>query len=402
MRAVGRAVRRPPAARLAYAAFAHTAAYDAAISGYLFGQGFAGDGAFPPTFSLAMDRAGELRYGENPHQRAALYRRPARAAWPGASLIHGKELSFNNLQDLSAAWDAVSDFQEPAAVIVKHATPCGAASAPTLAAAYELAFQGDRAVRLRRHPGLQPPGGRRHRPRHRQALPGVHRRPGLHAGGSGDPGAQEGLPSAGGGTGDGGGGWDYRRISGGLLLQDADAADQAEWRVVTKRAPTDEEMAALRFAWTMVRHVRSNAIALACQVDGGEPGRAAGAAPRPAWRWSGVGGGQTSRVDAVEMAVRKAADRAKGAVLASDAFFPFRDGVDVAAWGGVTAIVQPGGSKQDFEAIAAADETRHGHGLHRRSPLQTLGNRDGHPQAEAQTRTGAEGAGSPYGASSSF
>ena len=133
--------------------------------------------------------------------------------------------------------------------------------------------------------------------------------------------------------------WSWRQISGGLLLQDRDAADQAEWRVVTRRAPSDEEMAALRFAWEMVRHVKSNAIVLA-------QGQAL----------VGVGGGQTSRVDAVHMAVRKAGDRSRGACLASDAFFPFRDGIDLAAEAGVSAIVQPGGSQRDAEAIAAADE----------------------------------------------
>jgi phosphoribosylaminoimidazolecarboxamide formyltransferase / IMP cyclohydrolase len=342
--------------RLAYAAFAHTAAYDAAISGYLFRQGFTGDGAFPPSFLLSMDQAGELRYGENPHQRASLYRRPGAGGVAWGRLIHGKELSFNNLQDLSAAWDAASDFQEPAAVIVKHATPCGAATAPTLAAAYELAFQGDR---------LSAFGG----------ILGCNRvvdgdtaqaigklfleciaAPGFTAD------AQEVLarkkdcrllvvvPEM-------AGGWDYRRISGGLLLQDADTADQAEWRVVTNRAPTTEELAALHFAWTLVRHVRSNAIALACTVDLQKPVQAANSASLTrGLGLVGVGGGQTSRVDAVEMAMHKAADRAKGAVMASDAFFPFRDGLDVAAWGGVTAIVQPGGSKQDSEAVAAADE----------------------------------------------
>ncbi|MDP3047304.1 MAG: bifunctional phosphoribosylaminoimidazolecarboxamide formyltransferase/IMP cyclohydrolase [Chloroflexota bacterium] len=342
--------------RLAYAAFAHTAAYDAAISNYLFRQGFAGNSAFPPSFLLAMDQAGELRYGENPHQRAALYRQPGAGGVAWGQLIHGKELSFNNLQDLSAAWDAVSDFREPAAVIVKHATPCGAATAPTLAAAYELAFQGDRLSAFGGILGCNRPvdGDTAHAVGKLFleciAAPGF------------TPEAEEILarkkdcrllvvePER-------PGGWDYRRIGGGLLLQDADAADQAEWRVVSRRAPTSEEMASLRFAWTMVRHVRSNAIALACTAALGDPALTASGAPSArGLGLVGVGGGQTSRVDAVEMAMRKAADRARGAVLASDAFFPFRDGVDVAAWGGVTAIVQPGGSKQDLEAIAAADE----------------------------------------------
>ena len=342
--------------RLAYAAFAHTAAYDAAISGYLFRQGFAGDRAFPPSFLLAMDQAGELRYGENPHQGAALYRQPGAGGVAWGQLIHGKELSFNNLQDLSAAWDVVCDFREPAAVIIKHATPCGAATAPTLAAAYELAFQGDRLSAFGGILGCnRPVDGDTANAIGKLFLECIAA-PGFTAEAEDILARKKDCrllvvePER-------AGGWDYRRISGGLLLQDADAVDQAEWRVVSGRAPTNDELAALRFAWTMVRHVRSNAIALACQLELGSRAETTSGAPSVrGLGLVGVGGGQTSRVDAVEMAMRKAADRTRGAVLASDAFFPFRDGVDVAARGGVTAIVQPGGSKQDLETIAAADE----------------------------------------------
>jgi phosphoribosylaminoimidazolecarboxamide formyltransferase / IMP cyclohydrolase len=345
--------------RLAYTAFAHTAAYDAAISGYLFQRGFAGEGAFPPSLSLNMDQAAELRYGENPHQRAALYRQPGAGGVAWARLIHGKELSYNNLQDLSAAWDAVSDFAAPAAVIVKHATPCGAATAPALATAYGLAFQGDPLSAFGGILGCnRPVDGDTAKAIGKLFLECIAA-PGFTAQAQDILAAKKDcrllVVEA-----EGPGGWDYRRISGGLLLQDADAADHAKWRVTTRRAPTEDERAALHFAWTMVRHVRSNAITLACTLEPGDSGESAGGTP-PAGGHAlvGVGGGQTSRVDAVEMAMRKAGDRARGAVLASDAFFPFRDGVDAAALGGVTAIVQPGGSKQDLEAIAAADE----HGL---------------------------------------
>jgi len=332
---------------LAYAAFAHTATYDAAIAAYLFDQGFAGQETFPPTLHLSLFKASNLRYGENPHQRAALYRLPGTGGVACGRLLQGKELSFNNFLDLDAAWRAVSDFDLPTAVIVKHTTPCGAACAQDLATAYELAHQGDPLSAFGGILGCN-------RPVDKETALAIGNRflecivaPGF------TPESLEILSrkkdcrlleigSAGGTSGYTPGfrpEWDCRAIGGGFLLQEADVPDEAEWRLVSKRQPTPEELIALRFAWRMVRHVKSNAIVLA-------RGQAL----------VGVGGGQTSRVDAVEMALRKARERASGAVLASDAFFPFRDCVDAAAAGGVTAVVQPGGSVRDAEVIAAADE----------------------------------------------
>lgn len=335
---------------LAYAAFNHTATYDAAIAAYLFSQGFAGQELFPPTLHLSLSKIGDLRYGENPHQRAALYRLPGTTGVAWGRLLQGKELSFNNFLDLDAAWRAVNDFSQPAAVIVKHTTPCGAACAQDLATAYELAYQGDPLSAFGGILGCN-------RPVDRETALAIGNRflecivaPGftpesleilakkkdcrlLEMGPCNNTaGYASSLRPE----------WDCRFIGGGFLLQEADAPDEATWRLVSKRQPTPEEMMALRFAWRLVRHVKSNAIVLA-------KGQA----------MVGFGGGQTSRVEAVDMALRKAGERARGAVLASDAFFPFRDGVDIAAAGGVTAVVQPGGSVRDAEVIAAADE----HGL---------------------------------------
>lgn len=326
--------------RLAYAAFAHTAAYDTAISNYLFGEGFAGPEPFPPALLLALDKATGLRYGENPHQSAALYRQRERNGVAWGQLLQGQDkgLSFNNLLDLDAAWRAVTDFAAPAAVIVKHNTPCGAACAPTLAAAYDLAYQGDP---LSAYGGIlacnRPLDGETARSIGKlfleciaapavtdDALPILARKKDCRVVVVGSGRAER---------------WDCRQISGGILVQQPDAPDAAPWRTVSLRQATNEELTGLRFAWLLVRHVKSNAIVLA-------RGEAL----------VGVGGGQTSRVDAVEMALHKAGDRARGAVLASDAFFPFRDGVDAAAKAGITAVVQPGGSVHDAEAIAAADE----------------------------------------------
>lgn len=324
-------------ARLAVAAFAHTAAYDAAIASYLSKQTCAGASTFPATLVVAAEKAADLRYGENPHQRAALYVTTSGGV-AGGRLLQGKQLSYNNLLDLDAAWGAVRSLEAPAAVIVKHNTPCGAARAATLAAAYELAHQGDplsafggvlacsspldaatasaigkRFLECIAAPDFEP-----------EALAILAAKPDCRLLAL-EPSADS--PVA------------WRPIDGGILVQERDVGDLTRWEVVTRRAPTETEAAGLRFAWAMARHVKSNAITLA-------RGQAL----------VGVGGGQTSRVDAVHMAVRKAADRAAGAVLASDAFFPFRDGIDLAAAAGVTAIIQPGGSLRDAESVAAADE----------------------------------------------
>ncbi len=330
--------------RLAYAAFAHTAAYDAAIAAYLFRQGFAGDAsAYPPHLLLAFDKVRDLRYGENPHQTAALYSERG-AAWPGlagARVLQGKELSFNNMVDLESAWMAAAEHSDPAIVIIKHANPCGAATAPTLAEAYEQAFACDTVsaygsviaanrvldrataaamstlfVEAIVAPGFEP-----------AALELLAHKKDCRVVAMPLPSPMPDM-------------LDLRRLRGGLLAQTYDVSqdDPATWRVVTRRAPTAEEMRGLVFAWRVVKHVKSNAIVL---VQGTAT--------------VGVGAGQMSRVDAVGLAVDEAGPRARGAVLGSDAFFPFADGVERACRAGVTAIVQPGGSRRDQDAIAAAD-----------------------------------------------
>lgn len=329
---------------LAYAAFAHTAAYDAAISSYLYGQGFAGAPApYPPALRLTFDKVNDLRYGENPHQSAALYAERG-APWSGlarARVLQGKELSFNNMVDLESAWTAAYEHADPAIIIIKHANPCGAASAKQLAAAYEAALACDpvsaygSVIAANRPldqatatamaklfieaivaPGYEP-----------EALAALARKKDCRIVELQPPAP---MPAT----------LDLRRLRGGLLAQSYDVSndDPATWRVVTRRAPTAEEMHALIFAWRVVKHVKSNAIVLA-----------RGTAT------VGVGAGQMSRVDSVRLAVDEAGERARGAVVGSDAFFPFADGVEAACAAGVTAIVEPGGSLRDQDAIAAAD-----------------------------------------------
>jgi phosphoribosylaminoimidazolecarboxamide formyltransferase / IMP cyclohydrolase len=340
--------------RLAAAAFARIAAYDDAISTY-FARRTASE-PFPAALDLHFQKRSGLRYGENPHQQAAYYVEPGcpHACVATAEVLHGKELSFNNLLDLDSGFNLVREFAEPAAVVIKHNNPCGAAVGPTLEVAFRMAYEGDplsayggvlafnrevdeatayhitepkRFVECVIAPSYAAP-----------AFELLTTRPSwkknvriLRAGPLSETAGQDKL-------------LDFRRIDGGLLVQTRDAGgdDFAAARVVTKRAPRDQEMADLRFAWRVCKHVKSNAIVFA---RGG--------------RVVGVGAGQMSRVDSVHLAARKAGPLSKGAVLASDAFFPFRDNVDEAAKAGITAIVQPGGSMRDKDSIKACDE----HGL---------------------------------------
>jgi len=334
--------------RFAQAAFSRTAAYDRAISAYFESQ--ASSDPFPPSVALAARRKGLLRYGENPHQRAAVYVDPA-ARGPSvvaAQQLAGKELSYNNLLDLDSALAIVRSFDEPAVSVIKHNNPCGAAVAATLAEATQAALDGDpesafgsvlgmnRPVDVGAAETLAAPGlfveaivAPDFEP---AALEILTTRPKWKANvrlmkvGRLDPPALATV---------------WRQIGGGWLAQDADAGPDVpdEWRVVTRREPAERALAALRFAWSIVRHVKSNAIVLAS-------GRAL----------AGVGAGQMSRVDSVEIAIRKAGARARGAVLASDAFFPFPDSIHRAAAAGIAAIIQPGGSRKDDEVIAACDE----------------------------------------------
>jgi phosphoribosylaminoimidazolecarboxamide formyltransferase/IMP cyclohydrolase len=350
---------------LASSAFRQVAEYDRAIDQYFstrlvaqqvpsaefdpLSEGPAARGVFRLTF---LSRA-NLRYGENPHQRARFYVEPGvelRGSVASAEQLHGKELSYNNILDLDSALNLAREFAGPAAVVVKHNNPCGAAVAPTLADAFLRAWDGDpqsafggilafnRPVDPDTASALMDPKARRfiecviapdYDPRALDALRRWKENVRLLRTGplSGPP---QGL--------------DYRRVDGGLLVQtrDVGADDPDKWKVVTKRKPTEDEFHALHFAWLVCKHVKSNAIVLAngTQVVG-------------------VGAGQMSRVDSVEIAVKKAGGRVKGSVLASDAFFPFRDNVDRAAAAGVAAIAQPGGSQRDADSIAACDE----HGL---------------------------------------
>ena len=352
--------------RLAARAFAHTAAYDADIRDTLArrfaalgrpggtkdtGAGAAAPEAaaeFPPAIRLEFTRKQSLRYGENPHQKGALYVSPAAAAGTVAQArqLQGKGLSYNNLLDLDAAWRLVREFDRPAAVIVKHNNPCGVACAATLSTAFEEARRTDPVsafggiVAFNRE--LDAGGA--------AAAAGIFLEcliaPSISAGAREALQAKTGLRVLEAGTPDPSAtpAFDLRSLSGGLLVQDADTgnADVTAAKVVTRRAPTAEERGALAFAWKVAKHVKSNAIVIAR----GE-------------RTLGVGAGQMSRVDSVRLAVGKAQEPVAGGVLASDAFFPFRDGLDEAAKAGVTAVVQPGGSIRDEEIIAAADE----HGL---------------------------------------
>jgi phosphoribosylaminoimidazolecarboxamide formyltransferase / IMP cyclohydrolase len=358
---------------LAYATFAHTAAYDAAIRDYLAGQGFAGEPAagagegpaWPSALHLDLALVQPLRYGENPHQPAALYNWPGADGPLGGRLLHGKPLSYNNLLDLDAAWRAVRDFDEPTIAIIKHTNPCGLASADTLAAAYPLALAGDptaayggilaanrplddaTAAQIRSlflecivAPGFEDAALERLiKKANLRLLEVPPNRFGTPAS-MGEPAEGVGVPNLLGPAELASGAWEVRSVQGGLLVQQADsgADDTAAWQVVSRRQPSADELHALRFAWAAARHLKSNAIALARGTA-----------------LVGAGAGQMSRVDSVHMAVYKAGERALGAVLGSDAFFPFPDGVELAAASGVTAIVQPGGSLRDDDVIAAAD-----------------------------------------------
>jgi phosphoribosylaminoimidazolecarboxamide formyltransferase/IMP cyclohydrolase len=330
-------VRRAMAAE----AFAHTAAYDAVVAGWFA----AADDALPGFIGLAFDKVADLRYGENPHQRGALY---AATGGPGVLggaevLIEGKEMSFNNWLDVDAALTLVADLDHlgPAAVIVKHNNPCGAAVQGSLAAAYAAAFETDTVsafggiVAFARE--VDEDAARAMADVFTEvvvapsftegALAAFAERKGLRV-------VAAPLPEP--------GGLDVRVLVGGALVQDRDSAPESgdDLEVVSTRQPTEEEWRDLRFAWIVSMRVKSNAIVFARDLA-----------------TVGVGAGQMSRVDASFLAARKAGDRAKGSVMASDAFFPFPDAVEVAADAGVTAVIHPGGSIRDEEVLAAA-ETR--------------------------------------------
>jgi phosphoribosylaminoimidazolecarboxamide formyltransferase/IMP cyclohydrolase len=334
--------------QLAQKAFSHTAAYDAAISSYLTGRDETGVArTFPERWNWHGDKVADLRYGENPHQQAALYRAdpPRMGTIAAFRQLQGKELSYNNIADGDAAWECVNTLGEPACVIVKHANPCGVAIGSGLLDAYRKAFATDpvsafggiiafnrevdavtvhalgaQFVEVLIAPGYAP-----------DALTEIAKKTNVRV--LAIPGRT--------GSGDA---WDMKVVGGGALVQTPDTRNVAaeDVRVVTRKPPTAEQLADLLFAWRVAKFVKSNAIVYCA---GG--------------RTLGIGAGQMSRVDSTRIAALKAANAGlslAGSVVASDAFFPFRDGLDVVADNGAQAVIQPGGSVRDGEVIAAADE----------------------------------------------
>jgi len=334
---------------LAAKAFAHTAKYDTMVSSYLLGREASSDESFAPTLPLVYEKVQDLRYGENPHQRAAFYRElgASGSCVATARTLQGKELSFNNIADTDTAVECVRVFNEPACVIVKHANPCGVATAVSLVDAYDRAYRTDptsafggiiafnreldgatataivnrQFVEVIAAPSVSP-----------EAAVVLHGKQNIRVLVLG--------PLSKGPSSD----REYRSVVGGLLVQTRDTAlaDPATFKIVTQKKPTPTQYADLWFAWRVCKYVKSNAIVFA--KDG---------------MTIGVGAGQMSRVYSTHVAALKAKDEnleVEGSSMASDAFFPFRDGIDAAARYGIKAIVQPGGSKRDDEVIAAADE----------------------------------------------
>ena len=325
---------------LAWEAYSHTAEYDTAIARYLAGR--LGQGKFPAKLHLGFDKVQDLRYGENPHQQAAFYREQGFAGpgVAGARQLHGKELSFNNIVDLEAAYAIANEFDAPAATIIKHTNPCGTGTGDSLAAAYAKAYEADPVSAFGGIIGLNREVDAATAEKISTLFAEAVIAPGYSEDALTILTQKKNVRLLAADFGGGAAAFDIKRVSGGILVQDADAGDPAaELKAVTRRAPNEAEMAQLQFAWKVVKHVKSNAIVVAA----GD-------------RTLGVGAGQMNRVGAANIALTQAGEAARGAVLASDAFFPFRDTVDAAAKAGITAIIQPGGSVKDEESIAAANE----------------------------------------------
>ena len=332
---VDQAMRR----RLAAEAFAHTSGYDSWIAAYM--RSNEADG-FPPEISFSGLLTQPLKYGENEHQKAAFYRLgPHPGGLGGAVQVQGKELGFNNIQDASAAYQLVRDYERPAAAIVKHMNPCGLAVADDIAKAYLLAYECDKVSAFGGIVAVNRPLDRSTAEQivqivtHLVIAPEVldeatdvlARRKGMIVLAAQPP--RTGIFD-----------YDVRSVPGGFLVQEWDRIgfDRSAFTVATRRAPTEAEWEQLGFAWTAVKHVKSNAIVLFKDSAA-----------------VGVGAGQMSRVEAVQIAVRRAGERARGSVMASDAFFPFPDGLEEGIRAGVTAAIQPGGSLKDADVVAAAD-----------------------------------------------
>lgn len=332
--------------KLALKAFQHTAEYDTAISAYLQEQATAAADAedaaseLPDTIQLSLVKVQQNRYGENPHQQGGLFNYAE--VQPTFEQLHGKEMSYNNWLDLDGSWQSAQDFPEPTVAIIKHGNPCGLASAPTLAEAYEKALASDPVSAFGSIISVNRPLDLEAAQLMSKLFVEVVAAPAF------DPEAQALLskkknirlilsqaPSK--------HAYNIRSVYGGFLVQDFDQSqadmDPANWQFVSKAQPTEAQIADLAFAWRVARQVKSNAIIFVADQA-----------------TVGVGAGQMSRVDSVMLAGHKAGDQAQGAVMASDAFFPFADGIEAAATHGIAAVVQPGGSVRDDEVIAAVDK----------------------------------------------
>ncbi|WP_277293321.1 bifunctional phosphoribosylaminoimidazolecarboxamide formyltransferase/IMP cyclohydrolase [Veillonella montpellierensis] len=325
--------------QLAKEAFSHTAAYDVAIANYMAKQ--VGEQPLPQEFLGAYEKVSDLRYGENPHQKAAFYRDFGKpSGMGGMHQLHGKELSYNNIVDMEAAWNMVWEFSEPAACIIKHTNPCGAAIGVDVHEAYVRAYEADSTsafggiVAVNRPVDIDTAKEMSKiflevimAPSFDEAaLSLLEKKKNIRLIVLDKPDTHQMV---------------LKKVSGGLLVQEEDniVEDESTYEVVTKVEPTKEQWEALRFAWKLVKHVKSNAIVVASSHQ-----------------TLGVGAGQMNRVGSAHIALTQAGEAAKGAVLASDAFFPFGDTVETAAAHGIRAIIQPGGSIRDEESIKAADE----------------------------------------------
>lgn len=330
--------------RLAYKVFEYTSHYDTMIAGYLREAGAAG--GFPEIFTMTYEKVQDMRYGENPHQKAVFYREIKRSGGTlsDAVQLHGKELSFNNINDTNGALDLLKEFDEPAVVAVKHANPCGVGTAPSIYEAYIKAYEGDPVsifggiiaanreidvktaeeinkifIEIVIAPSFSEDASKILKKKKNIRLLSL-------------PKIAERVPE---------GTLDMKKVRGGLLVQEYDTAllDMDKLQYVTDRRPTDAEMEDLIFAMKVVKHTKSNGIALARNKGS-----------------IGIGPGQTNRVQAVEIAIKNAGEKAQGAVLASDAFFPFDDWVEMAACAGIKAVIQPGGSIRDEDSIKACNQ----------------------------------------------
>ena len=330
--------------RLAQKAFATTAAYDSAIASTLERVSSNGNfqlkqaEGFPETLRLSFRKVADLRYGENPHQKAAMYSDGSAAGVANARQVQGKELSYNNIVDMQAAWDLAQEFEEPVCAIIKHTNPCGTATAKTLAEAYKRALECDPVSAFGGVVAVNRPLDAAAAEEMAKLFLEVIGAPSFESGALEKLASKKNLrlveianhPQN----------WVMKNVSGGMLVQDTDVHQlkESDLKVVTRRAPSPEEIRAMLFAWKIVKHVKSNAIVYAREGQ-----------------TVGVGAGQMSRVESCRIGAQKAVLPLKGTVAASDAFFPFPDNVEEIAKAGATAIIQPGGSVRDQDSIEAAD-----------------------------------------------